>query len=104
MYKTSKVAFSPHVRKSTYFNSTIKYGVETFSVYNHMYMPVSYDGPVEDYKKLLNAIVYSPRLNKNISYVILDIEHAKIGQEITISSPEKELTAITVEIPWLNRA
>jgi glycine cleavage system aminomethyltransferase T len=53
---------------------------------------------------LLNAVVYSPRLNKNISYVILDIEHAKIGQEITISSPEKELTAITVEIPWLNRA
>ena len=56
MYKTSKVVFSPRVRKSPYFNSTIKYGAQAFSVYNHMYMPVSYDGPVEDYKKLLNGV------------------------------------------------
>ena len=51
----------------------------------------------------MNAVVYSPRLNKNISYVILDIEYAKIGQEITISSPNKELIARTVDIPWLKR-
>ena len=56
MYKTSKVVFSPRVRKSPYFNSTMKYGAKAFSVYNHMYMPVSYDGPVEDYKKLLNGV------------------------------------------------
>ena len=56
MYKTSKVVFSPRVRKSPYFNSTMKYGAQAFSVYNHMYMPVSYDGPVEDYKKLLNGV------------------------------------------------
>jgi len=51
----------------------------------------------------MNAAVYSPRLNKNICYVILDIEHAASGQEIIISSPEEELIAITVDIPWLNR-
>ena len=34
----------------------MKYGAQAFSVYNHMYMPVSYDGPVEDYKKLLNGV------------------------------------------------
>ena len=56
MYKTSKVVFSPRVRKSPYFNSTMKYGAKAFSVYNHMFMPVSYDGPVEDYKKLLNGV------------------------------------------------
>ena len=56
MYKTSKLVFSPRVRKSPYFNSTIKYGAQAFSVYNHMYMPVSYEGPVEDYKKLLNGV------------------------------------------------
>ena len=56
MYKTSKVVFSPRVRKSPYYNSTMKYGAKAFSVYNHMYMPVSYDGPVEDYKKLLNGV------------------------------------------------
>ena len=47
MYKTSKVVFSPRVRKSPYFNSTIKYGAQAFSVYNHMYMPISFEGTVE---------------------------------------------------------
>jgi len=56
MYKTSKIAFSPRVRKSPYFNSTLKYGAQAFSVYNHMYMPISFDGAIEDYKKLLNGV------------------------------------------------
>ena len=56
MYNTSKVVFSPRVRKSPYFNSTIKYGATAFSVYNHMYMPVTYDGTLEDYKKLLDGV------------------------------------------------
>ena len=56
MYNTSKVVFSPRIRKSPYFNSTIKYGATAFSVYNHMYMPVTYDGTIEDYKKLLDGV------------------------------------------------
>ena len=56
MYNTSKVVFSPRVRKSPYFNSTIKYGATAFSVYSHMYMPVTYDGTLEDYKKLLDGV------------------------------------------------
>jgi glycine cleavage system aminomethyltransferase T len=52
----------------------------------------------------MNALVYSPRLDKNICYTILDIEYAKSGQEIMISSPEKELIATTVDLPWLQRA
>ena len=56
MYNTSKIVFSPRVRKSPYFNSTIKYGATAFSVYNHMYMPVTYDGTIEDYKKLLDGV------------------------------------------------
>ena len=56
MFKTSKIVFSPRVRKSPYFNSTIKYGATAFSVYNHMYMPVSYNGVVEDYTNLLNGV------------------------------------------------
>ena len=52
----------------------------------------------------MNALAYSPRLNKNLCYVMLDAEHAKIASEITIDSPGKELTAITVELPWLGRA
>ena len=56
MYKTSTIVFSPRVRKSPYFNSTMKYGAQAFSVYNHMYMPISFNGTVEDYKKLLNGV------------------------------------------------
>ena len=56
MYKTSKIAFSPRARKSPYFNSTMKYGAQAFSVYNHMYMPISFDGAVEDYKNPLNGV------------------------------------------------
>ena len=52
----------------------------------------------------MNAMVYSPRLNKNICYTILDIEHAKSGQEIIISGPDCELKATTVDLPWLERA
>ena len=56
MYKTSTIIFSPRVRKSPYFDSTMKYGAQAFSVYNHMYMPISFNGTVEDYKKLLNGV------------------------------------------------
>ena len=56
MYKTSTIVFSPRVRKSPYFDSTMKYGAQAFSVYNHMYMPVSFEGIVEDYKNLLNGV------------------------------------------------
>ena len=56
MFETSKIVFSPRVRKSPYFNSTIKYGAKAFTVYNHMYMPASYDGVVEDYTNLLNGV------------------------------------------------
>ena len=56
MYKTSTIVFSPRVRKSPYFDSTMKYGAQAFSVYNHMYMPISFNGTVEDYKNLLNGV------------------------------------------------
>ena len=52
----------------------------------------------------MKAMVYSPRLKKNICYAIIDIEHAQSGQDIIISSPDKDLLATTVDLPWLERA
>jgi len=74
---------------------------DPITAFNEEHWPVLIDG-----KKIgsMNALVYSPRLDKNIAYTILDIEHAKSGKEITISSPEKEIVAITVDLPWLERA
>ena len=74
---------------------------EPMTVFNEERWPVFIDG-----KKVgsMNALVYSPRLDKNICYTILDIEHAQVGKEIIISSPNKELKAILVDTPWLIRA
>lgn len=73
---------------------------EPITVFNEEHWPVLIDGKTVG---SLNALVYSPRLDKNIGYTILDIEHAKSGQEIIISTPEKELMATTVDLPWLER-
>lgn len=51
----------------------------------------------------MNALVFSPRLNKNICYVILDIKHAICGNEVMISSPDQDRQAILVDLPWLER-
>ena len=50
----------------------------------------------------MNALVYSPRLDKNICYTIVD--NMQVGKKIVISSPDKELKATLVETPWLIRA
>lgn len=68
---------------------------------NEDHLPVLIDGKVVG---SMNAMVYSPRLDKNLSYVFLDIEHARVGQEIIISSPDKDLKAKLVDLPWLDRA
>ena len=73
---------------------------EPITVFNEEHWPVLIDGKTAG---SLNALVYSPRLDKNIGYTILDIEYAKSGQEIIISTPEKELLATTVDLPWLER-
>ena len=68
---------------------------------NEDYLPVLID---ENRVGTMTAMVFSPRLQKNISYVFLDIEHAKIGQEIVISSPNQSFEALVVDIPWFDRA
>ncbi len=74
---------------------------DPITVFNEEPWPVLIEG-----KKVgsMNALVYSPRLKKNISYIILDVEYAKSGQEVIISSPDKEFTATTVDLPWFDRA
>jgi len=56
MYNTAKVVFSPRVRKSPFFQSTMKYGAKAFTVYNHMYLPVSFESTINDYNNLLQGV------------------------------------------------
>ena len=68
---------------------------------NEDYLPVLIDG-----KRVgtMTAMVFSPRLQKNIAYVFLEIEHAKVGQEILISNFDQSLEAVVVDLPWFDRA
>jgi len=70
------------------------------TVFNDEHWPVLIDN-----KKVgsMHALVYSPRLKKNIGYIIVDVAYARSGSEIIISSPEQELTATVVDIPWFER-
>jgi len=68
---------------------------------NEDYLPVLIDG-----KRVgtMTAMVFSPRLQKNLAYVFLEIEHAKVGQEILILNFDQSLEAVVVDLPWFDRA
>lgn len=34
-----QIAIGPRVRKAPFFEATKRYGVKSFTIYNHMYMP-----------------------------------------------------------------
>ena len=50
------ISFGPRVHKSPFFESTRRYGAKSFTVYNHVYMPTSYSGPVDEYWSLVNDV------------------------------------------------
>jgi len=50
------ISIGPRVRKSPYFDATIRYGARAFTVYNHMYMPTHYGNPVEEYWRLVTDV------------------------------------------------
>ena len=37
-----EIMLGPRVRKSPYYEATMAAGVSAFTIYNHMYMPMSY--------------------------------------------------------------
>ena len=54
MSDKKKFGFGTQIRKSPYFNSTIKWGATGFSVYNHMYIPRDFGDPEENFWNLVN--------------------------------------------------
>ena len=51
-----QIALGPGERKSPFFDSTVADGVTHFTIYNHMYMPVSYGDPDAEYRRLLEKV------------------------------------------------
>lgn len=51
------LAIGPRERKSPYYDCTVEAGVTHFTVYNHMYMPVSYGDAEAEYRRLIEGVV-----------------------------------------------
>ena len=51
-----QISIGPRVRKSPFFDATLRHGAEAFTVYNHTYMPTSYGDNVRDYWSLVNDV------------------------------------------------
>ena len=54
--KPLRISIGPRVRKSPFFDATLRYGAEAFTVYNHVYMPTAYGSDEQDYWSLVNDV------------------------------------------------
>ena len=49
--------FGTQIRKSPYFDATVKWGAQGFSVYNHMYIPRDFGDPEQNFWNLVNEAI-----------------------------------------------
>ena len=49
--------FGTQIRKSPYFDSTVKWGATGFSVYNHMYIPRDFGSPEQNFLNLIERSI-----------------------------------------------
>lgn len=57
MTKTDDFGFGTQIRKSPYFDATVRWGAEAFSVYNHMYIPRDFGDPKQNFWNLVNHAI-----------------------------------------------
>lgn len=49
--------FGTQIRKSPYFDATVRWGAQAFSVYNHMYIPRDFGDPERNFWNLVNHAI-----------------------------------------------
>ena len=49
--------FGTQIRKSPYFDATVRWGAKKFSVYNHMYIPRDFGDPEQNFWNLVNDAI-----------------------------------------------
>ena len=85
--------FGTQIRKSPYFDSTVKWGAKGFSVYNHMYIPRDFGNPEKNFWNLVNDAILcdvsverqveikGPDATKFVQYLTpRDISKCDVGQ------------------------
>ena len=88
-----EISFGTRIRKSPFFESTMKWGCKGFTVYNRMYMPTYYKSFVDDYWSLVNDVtlwdvagerqveIKGKDAEKFVEYITpRDISKCKVGQ------------------------
>ena len=51
-----RIMFNSRIRRSPYFEATRRYGCLAYSTYNHMFHPMYYDDPIDEYWKVVNHV------------------------------------------------
>ncbi|MEM8777220.1 MAG: glycine cleavage T C-terminal barrel domain-containing protein [Pseudomonadota bacterium] len=54
---TEDFGFGTQIRKSPFFDATVRWGATDFSVYNHMYIPRSFGDPEQNFWNLVNDAI-----------------------------------------------
>jgi len=57
MHNSDEFGFGTQIRKSPYFDATVKWGASGFSVYNHMYIPRDFGDPEQNFWNLVNDAI-----------------------------------------------
>ena len=57
MTASEEFGFGTQIRKSPFFDATVRWGAKGFSVYNHMYIPRDFGDPVQNFWNLVNDAI-----------------------------------------------
>jgi len=57
MAQSENFGFGTQIRKSPYFEATVRWGAKAFSVYNHMYIPRDFGDPEKNFWNLINDAI-----------------------------------------------
>ena len=78
----NEISFGTQVRKSPYFDATVRWGAKGFSVYNHMYIPRDFGDSIQNFWNLVNeAILCDVAVERQVE--ITGPDAAKFAQLLT---------------------
>ena len=82
MTQADDFGFGTQIRKSPYFDATVRWGAKGFSVYNHMYIPRDFGDPEQNFWNLVNdAILCDVAVERQVE--ITGPDAARFAQMLT---------------------
>ena len=80
--QTDQFGFGTQIRKSPFFDATVRWGAKEFSVYNHMYIPRDFGSAEQNFWNLINdAILCDVSVERQVE--ITGPDAAKFVQTLT---------------------